>query len=263
MPNCLGNFVTVDSKLEVTLQLSDALLIVQYNTNNAMMCRVNGPGTTGQLRTQWHISPMLETFSEIKETRPMRTSIRIRNVSARDHVQGTAYALLTDQSVAWQTTTTTDTVTGQDYPSHITQAMWDQLKNATTTSVAARALSNFSLQTSSQWDCYPAHYAGLTKFTPYEALAQPYGDYDWNHKLVEGARRGATQNGIATFLFYVPPTTDPQTFHISIASQIACTFPANTLGHSLARPPPRSEHDVFDAAVRDARMHGSNPSTPG
>ena len=245
VPGQLGTFLTVDSVVRqsvVTSATQDQYLLIQWTPNANRVIWVN-TGSNAMNVTNWTASQL--TTANPVAIRPMRMSIRIRNITQEQNVMGQVRILCTPTPVAvgFGSATTLDTVTAA-FSTNLAAMVSGHPRTHTMTSA--------DLRTTKVMVVPPATLDTFGRYFPFTPSSlYPLGFQTDTALAVENAVMNST-------IVHFPSSTIAQTYDIAVHMQDAARFAANSAFAGFERPAP-SGLIGFQATVQHLQSKGSVP----
>ena len=252
VPNTLGNFVeqTAMHRFQIQSRYSP-LLILQWTPTR--MC----------VMKSWETETKLEVFETLKQdpkavfTRPNRLSLRIRNVSKADNIQGVVHALTVPEPVHVQLDAAN--------PPKLIAATRDALVKGLEKDPRTKTFSAHSLSRTHTFVTPPAHMNNISSWYEFKPLYVvdgneqffDHGKQEENNKaLAEGVRAP-----LCTALIYFPAVNDTvaasQTYEITAHIQNSVQYGADSVMNSHSQPATPGNTTLFAGAAQAATGQGA------
>jgi len=237
-PNAIGDHLVLDGvcRQSVTTSATAATYIIyQWTPTNLALFTVNG--TTGVV-SQFGV-PQLSTANPTS-IRPMRASLRLRNLTVFTSMAGSIRALSTPQQIEWEFVS----------PLTLTPAALASLGNTMNSHPSVRSYAQTELSKTKAWIIPPASVDGFEK----------YADFTIPATAAQGELamiNGASQVAQNLLIIQLNAVATSQTMDVALHVQVAARFPASTLYSNLTQDPVRIGADRYNAHIASVQANAS------
>jgi len=237
-PTAIGDHLVIDgvARQTVTTSTTHALYVIyQFTPTSLNLFVVNGStGVVSQYAT-----PQLATANPTS-IRPMRASLRIRNLTVFTSLTGSVRALSTPQQFEW------------DFGSALTLTAGSlaSLQNMMASHPSVRSYAQSEMTKTKAWVIPPASTDGFEKYADFTI---PFNAATGQLALINGA----TQVAQNLLIIELNAASVAQTMDISLHTQSACRFPASTLYSNLTQDPVKIGADRYHGAIHRVQATAS------
>lgn len=227
----------MDSKLSFNCLIGgyDKLLVIQFTNSSVKAVEFDD-----RLMTHVH-QPERMVPSNATHIRPMRMTVRMRNVSKSEAVGGTVRVLQTLSPLEWD-----DLAQGGSNAPHpwLTQGYFNTVKNMIRQNPNAKTFSAHELETTHVVHAAPGNLEGLQHYHEYQIMPL-IADPNFQTTLTSVLNEGSARRGLATV--YILFDTNPwqNQYDVTIHSQDAMIYPLASLGRQHERLPRTGDPRVW------------------
>lgn len=194
--------------------------------------------------------------------RPMRMSLRIRNTSAHDDVEGVVRILNTPDPPEYIQMLNQGNNDWPWWPEDYYTSLMESIRAHPNT----RSFTAKDLQTTHALHAHPTSMRGMTEYDEWKHITFDHPSPPWKNHVTHALHTGANGNGLSTFLLIFEPTGPGagNNYDLALHTQDAAVFPVATLAHRLSINPPVGNPETFQYAANAAGAdHHARPDEWG
>jgi len=170
--------------------------------------------------------------------RPLCATLKMRNYTESDKISGIVRVLMLSEPLDWEFS---DLNTAE-----LSTNFVNELSNMMSSHPGVKSYSGASFQTGKKFVFHPT---SLTQFKLYE----PYDVSTTNADLCTMIKNAGTLNPMSTLILQFGATSNANSYDISLHTQDATRFPANTMYSQLAEIPPSVDEQTFAAGSKEVQ----------
>jgi len=242
VPDVVGSFVTLPtvSRSELSTSTSGAVkyLIVQWTPSHRRGIVVEQSGSNWSYASEFNLSHLLD--ANPTSIRPLAMTVKIRNSSQADTLQGVIRVLQMSEPLEWEFNTG---LTGI-----VSNAFKEELDGMLNGHPSVKTYTGASFASGKKFIMHP------TTMVEYKSYKQFDNSSGFNNLATLLAESGLA-NPMSITIFQFPSTTVQQKYDLSIHAIDAGRFPSNVLYSNLAEQPRPVNSAQFQSGVNIQQQH--------